>query len=125
MLYIDTIIAASQIHGIGLFADQDIVKWELLGEFVFWLDISLTKEQYVNLREPIKNFIDSYGWRDQMTQNYMLNIDNSRFINHSQNPNIAHHEYKLFAARDIKKWEELRGYYNDIDDDFVIAKIEA
>jgi len=125
MLYIKTTIWTSQIHGIWLFADQDITKWELLWEFIFWLDISLTEEQYVNLQESGKYFIDSYGWRDQITQKYMLNIDNSRFINHSKNPNIVHYEYKLFAARNIAKWEELTDNYSDFDDNFAITKIEA
>jgi len=46
----------------------------------------------------------------------MLNIDNTRFINHSDTPNIKHQEYKLIAANDIKKGEELLDNYNDFDD---------
>lgn len=123
MLYVKTTIERSDIHWLWLFADQEILKGELIGEFTFWLDISLSEEEYQNLNKKNKEFFDAYGREDKITKKYMLNIDNTRFINHSKNPNIAHQEYKLIAARDIKQGEELTDNYTDFDNGFATRKL--
>lgn len=123
MLVIKTFVWKSKIHWLWLFTNQDIKKGTLIGEFMLWLDISLSYEEYKNLNKLSKEFFDNYWWKDKITKKYMLNIDNTRFINHSNNPNIKHIKYKIKAARDIKKWEELLDNYNDFDGGFASAKI--
>lgn len=123
MLTIKTTIRNSKIHWLWLFADQDIKQGELIGEFIFWLDISLSEEEYQQLNKTNKEFFDAYGRQDKITKKYMLNIDNTRFINHSETPNIEHEAYKLIAARDIKRGEELMDNYTDFDNGFASTKI--
>ena len=123
MLYIKTTIWKSNIHWLWLFADQEIKQGELIGEFTFWLDISLSDEEYKHLNKANKEFFDAYGRQDKLTEKYMLNIDNTRFINHSETPNIEHKNYKLIAARDIKRGEELTDNYMDFDNGFATEKV--
>jgi SET domain-containing protein len=47
----------------------------------------------------------------------ILSADNTRFLNHSDNPNIACPDpFTLIAIRDIKKDEELTINYRTIDE---------
>jgi len=123
MLIIKTIIWKSKIHWLWLFADQEIKKGELIWEFTFWLDIVLSEKQYKNLDKQFKQFFDAYWWKDKISKKYMLNIDNTRFINHWDNPNISHIDYKIIAAKDIKDWEELLDNYSDFDAGLAIWKL--
>lgn len=116
MLYINSFVSESNIHWLWLFAGEKIPKWTLIGEFVFWIDISLSSNEYENLEPKFREFFDSYGWKDKISGKYMLNVDNTRFINHSKNPNILHEWYKIIAAIDIDKWNELLDDYSDFDD---------
>jgi hypothetical protein len=123
MLIIKTIIWKSKIHWLWLFADQEIKKGELIWEFIFWLDVDLSEKKYKNLDKLSKQFFDNYWWKDKISKNYMLNIDNTRFINHSNNPNISHLEYKIIASKDIKIWEELLDNYSDFDSGLASSKV--
>lgn len=116
MLSIKTFIWKSKVHWLWLFANQNIKKGTKIGEFIFWLDICLSSKEYKNLNKIFKEFFDSYWRKDKITKKYMLNIDNTRFINHSEKPNIKHKWYKILASIDIKKWEELTDNYKDFDD---------
>ena len=124
MLYIKTKIGKSRIHWLWLLADQNIKKDMIIGEFIFWLDICISNGEYQKLDKNFKTFFKDYGRRDKHTKKYMINIDNTRFINHSETPNIKHKHYILLAAKDMEKWEELFDDYNDIDDWFATKEIK-
>lgn len=115
MLLIKTKIGVSKIHGIGLFADEDIQANRLIfeeGEFTSKFSI----EKYNSLPEIQRHFLDVYSYlRDGF---YHLSLENDRFMNHADNPNTFEDGPRTYAAIDIKKGEELTCNYNFICEDF-------
>jgi SET domain-containing protein len=79
------------------------------------VDVCLSPEEYKKLEPSFKDSFDKYGRKDKISGKYMINTDDTRFMNHSKTPNIEHRDYELLAARDIVKGEELCDNYYDFD----------
>lgn len=120
MLLIDTKIDNSSIHGIGLFTLNEIKRgtqiWVLnpLTTQVFW------KKQFLNIcstlpKPVLEDFIKFSYVRNGSI--YTLS-DNTRFINHSFDPNIGFQNDKsLIALKDIAPGEELvENYHQSYDE---------
>jgi SET domain-containing protein len=113
MLTVTTRIAASPIHGIGLFAAQDIprgtVIWRLVPEF----DLVFDKETFERLPEPARIQVNRYSYLASERGAYVLCGDDARFMNHSATPNtFEESEARTVAARDIAAGEEITCDYN-------------
>lgn len=109
MLIVKTKIDKSTIAGIGLFAEQDILKGDVVWKMTDISVLQITPEEYNSLSAIEQNFIKEkdYYWTDS-NNNYMIPIDDSRFINHSVYPNIIDlDENTCVAAKNIKSGEEL------------------
>jgi SET domain-containing protein len=109
MITIKTKLDKSSIAGIGLFADQDILKGEVVWKMNSLSVLKITPNEYNNLSQIEKDFIKEkdYFWVDEHG-NYIIPIDDSRFINHSCNPNIIDlDDNTCVASKDIKREEEL------------------
>jgi SET domain-containing protein len=109
MLIVKTKLDKSSIAGIGLFADQDILKGEAVWKMNSLSVLKITLNEYDNLSQIEKDFIQEkdYFWTDEHG-NYMIPIDDSKFINHSCNPNIIDlDDNTCIASKDIKREEEL------------------
>ncbi len=115
MLMVKTILNVSGVHGIGLFADQDISKGDII-----WAYHKQTCQKY-----RFKEFLDLcyslplVGIQNLINYSYIKNhkiyyiTDNTRFINHSLIPNIELLDNQVeIAMRDIKRGEELLENYN-------------
>lgn len=113
MLRIKTTLEPSLIHGIGLFADQKIVKGALIWKFDPGIDLLISQETYSGLSEINKKFFDHYGYWSEEMGGYVCAADNHRFTNHSENPNVGTINAKLgddgedVALRDIEPGEEI------------------
>jgi uncharacterized protein len=122
MLLVKTKIAASPIHGIGLFAAQRIPRDTEVWRFTPELDLELSREQFAELPGHIQEFIRHYGYLDFHLDRFILCFDNSRFINHSESPNITPN-YELdpygleFALQEIAEGEEITIDYRLIEVD--------
>jgi uncharacterized protein len=122
MLLIKTTVKPSSIHGLGLFADQDISKGTVVWKFSPRLDIELPPTDFQNLSDYEKSVINFYGFHSKKTGNYHLSFDDVRFINHSPEGNITTDtsvddiEYPLMAKRDIKEGEEITQNYFEFDE---------
>lgn len=123
MLKVKTYLDKSTIHGIGLFAAEDIKEGERIWEYNPHVDIILTKEQaelYKNLPSPIYIY--------KQDGKYYLSLDNDRYINHSEDANVANGEYMFmeddytYATRDIKAGEELTCDYREFMDDEMLEE---
>jgi SET domain-containing protein len=116
MLKVKTYIDKSPIHGIGLFADEDIPKGTLVWEFSDGYDISLSR--FGDLITKIqRDFLVKYSFFDKQLHFWILSADDDRFTNHSEDPNtIPLDNGKMVAARDIKSGEEITANYYEIDD---------
>ena len=115
MLLVDTYIAPSKIHGIGLFAGADISKGTPIWKFnqntcqIYW------RKQFINICWDLSlpAILDLLNHSYLKEGNiYYLN-DNTKFINHSLTPNIAFQTTTLeVAIEDIKKDEEITENYS-------------
>ncbi len=94
-----TYIAASNIHGMGLFARQTIAAGEVIG----WLD-----------GEPCEEDGSYVLWLSEM-QGFRVTCD-LRFINHSPTPNACYYDdLSVVALQTIDAGEEITHNYESGD----------
>src|SRR3989344_7104090 len=120
MLLVKTKIGPSKIHGIGLFADQFIAKGTLVQKFIPGFDLIIPESEIQKLSEPAREQFLKYAYKNKDGQ-YILCFDDTRFLNHSDNPNLISNnrtEEIDVAAQDIQKGEELTVNYKELDADF-------
>lgn len=120
MLLVKTKVKNSDLHGLGLFADEfipkDTIIWKLNPSF----DLLLGKDLY-NLSETAKKQVLHYAYFDNNYNKYVLCSDDARFFNHSNTPNCLDKmiggEDLTIAARDILEGEELTSDYSTFSSD--------
>ena len=116
MLLVKTYTKSSPIHGIGLFADEDIPKGTVVWEWTFGIDIVITKEKMESLTEIQMTYLKTYAWLDS-SGNRWLCSDDTRFANHSETPScisqVIDGKWIDFAIEDIKKGDEITYNYRD------------
>jgi SET domain-containing protein len=117
MLMVPTNVAPSRFHGLGLFASQDIPAGTLVWRYYPGLDKYLTEEEYQSYPEIIKKFVDFYC-NVNSERKYLFCVDNARFMNHSDGPNISAALDENVALRDITAGEEIVCDYREFDSDF-------
>jgi len=125
MLLIKATAEPSLIHGIGLFAEEDIAKGTQIWKFSPGLDLEVDPVDFETLSQYEKDFINFYGFKSKKTNKYHLSFDNVRFINHLEEGNITIDqnvddvEYPLVTLRYIKQREEITQNYFEFDEDHV------
>ena len=111
MLKVKTKLKESSIHGIGLFADEFIAK----GTLIFQEDdftIKIKKEDLSSMDDLKIEYVKKYCYlRDGI---YHCSMDNDRFTNHSEEPNVFETETETYAAKDILPDEEITTNYESI-----------
>ena len=119
MIHISYKLKASDLHGIGLFADENIKQSQLIYTASPLLDLNITQEQFDSLDQKEKDEILWWGFFDQPSQMWHVDFDVSKFINHSYQPTVTqdeqHNEAYLVAARDIMAGEELTQNYLEFE----------
>ena|SRR3989338_10450499 len=120
MLCIKTKLKPSKISGIGLFADEPIMKGAVVWKFEPSIDILLSEKEISNLSEPAKEQFYNYAYLDNNYGKYLLCGDDARFFNHSDNPNCNDELSDMtIAERNIMGGEELtvnyKKFYGDIN----------
>ena len=123
MLFVRTKIKRSYVHGIGLFANQNIMKGELIWKFIPPFDLQIEVTEVDKLAEPAREQFMNYAYLSTKTGRYILCFDDDRFINHSNSPNVLSsneggEEGSVIAARDIREGKELVCDYREFDADF-------
>ncbi len=130
MLLKKTVVKVSPIAGVGLFADQDIKKGEIVWQYTPESCTLLTEEQLDVLvnsfhkteKDLIKYYL-TYSYFQKFLNSLVFCLDNGRYVNHSEEPNLVAPtdlpydvawQYSV-ALRDIKKGEELTENYNSYD----------
>ena len=124
MLKVKTYLNLSRIHGIGIFAEEDIPMGTVIWEFNPNVDLIYTPEQWsnlaANLAEPSFAALKRYSYKEK--GNYFICLDNAQFMNHcaaAHNVENLEEGNRMLARCDIKKGEELLcNYfqYSDSDD---------
>ena len=116
MLVVKTKLKEIKGKGIGLIADQEVKKGQVTWKFNPIIDIKVNKK---DIPEEAKDFFKTYAV-DDGGDYLLLNTDNTRFTNHSDNPNTkTAGKNKNVAVRDIHVGEEITIDYNEIDVDGV------
>ena len=123
MLLIETYIGPSQIHGIGLFTNENVKRGMTIWQYHPSTCQIFTKRGFLKVCHEltfpsIKEFIShSYIKNNKV---FYLN-DKTRFINHFENPNTSFENvYQQIAIKDIKAGDEItENYFKSYDkDDF-------
>ena len=117
MLRVKTYLDKSSIinAGIGLYAKEFISKDTIIWEWIPTIDVVYTKHQIEQMQPLDQEFIYKYSFI--FKEQYYLCVDNSRFFNHSDEPNCYSTDYNekylgyTRAKRDINVGEELTDDY--------------
>ncbi|MDX1775954.1 MAG: SET domain-containing protein-lysine N-methyltransferase [Desulfobulbales bacterium] len=125
MLCIKTYLDRSVIHGIGLFAGQDITAGTLVWELHRAVDHAYTLDQWNTLKADISCHSFANLLRLSYKEDGLIYVcmDNAQFMNHSEALcNVAHYgplKSRMYAVKHIAGGEEiLCNYlsYSDADD---------
>jgi len=116
MLIVKTILKETKNKGIGLFADEflPVGKKIWVNEILFTIEF---KKDLIDMFPQVaKDFIDKYAWTEDR-KTFFVNLDNERFVNHSENPNAYYDNETsdMFALRDIQVGEEILVNYRTFD----------
>src|SRR3989344_1491136 len=119
MIHIKYKLDRSPFHGIGLFADESIVKGTLIYTASPLLDVNITQEQFDSLSDKEKKEIKWWGFKIESGGVWHVDFDVSRFINYSYEPTVtqdkSHTDAYLVATRDVKTGEELTQNYLEFE----------
>ncbi len=121
---VPTRVGPSDIEGIGVFAVSDINKGTIVWRFDPALDRLYDPAELEAMHPVMRDFLMRYAYLHAKTGRYVLCCDNSRFVNHADDPNTrgefpedGHPEGIDRACRDIKAGEEITCDYNSFDED--------
>ena len=120
MLLVKTYLGLSNIHRIGIFAGENIRKGTVIWRYEDGYDLKIPLVKFNTLPQPAKAQILHYGYLHEGF--YVLCSDDSRYFNHSANPNTEEQESPegegiTVALVDIEKGDELTCNYRDFDED--------
>lgn len=119
MIHIKYKLDRSSKHGIGVFADENLTKGQLIYTPSPLLDVNITQEQFDSLDAKEKQEILWWGFFDQPSGKWHVDFDVSHFINHADDGTVtqdpSHQDAYLVAARDIKVGEELTQNYLEFE----------
>ncbi len=112
MLVVKTFLAASPIHGLGLFAGQDIAKGQMVYKFEPVFTKRFTRDELRAVRGDVfaYDIIRKHAWR--CGDDFVISLDDDRFTNHSVDPNTVAIGDDTFACRDISFGEEITADYD-------------
>lgn len=119
MLRVKTKLKNSNVHGMGLFADEFIPKGTITWKFDPEFDTAFTDEQVKRMPEVAQLIFWHYAYLDKEIGKYILCSDDQRFINHSNSVfNIKSTTKFDTAMVDINIGEELICNYNGFEEGY-------
>lgn len=120
MMLVPTYVASSDIEGVGVFADEPIKKGALIWRYDSGFDRLVPSSWLQDQTAMMRDFLRKYAYpaHDQPDM-LVIEIDNGRFMNHSQAPNTDFTRIvEGYARRDIAAGEELMCNYAEFDPGF-------
>ncbi len=124
MMLVETRLAPSAIHGIGLFAAQFIPQGTKVWEFSPGFDLSIPQKNLSSLRRPALRHFLNIAYTSKKTGEYIYCCDHAGYFNHSPSPNVrcvsvgeGDHEDICLTANDIAAGEEMTVDYREFDAD--------
>lgn len=122
MLTIDTYLDRSTVHGIGVFAAEDVAKGQVVWRFNPVSDLEFSDEQWRALAaqtcaQSFKH-IARYAYKEN--NRFYVCLDNAQFMNHDAvNHNVTNNKFDntMTARTDIRKGQELICNYSEYCDE--------
>lgn len=126
MFIINTYIAKSAIEGVGVFTAEDVRKGQAISRFEPEFDRLVPTDEYLSAPPHLKSLLDRYAFPHPDNPDMIVyEVDNSRFMNHSETPNTDYSDFTAgIAIRDIKAGEELTCNYNDFFSEYELLPPE-
>mgnify|MGYP001571697633 CR=1 FL=1 len=122
MLTVKASAKPSDINGIGLFAEEKILKGTITWKFNPKFDLVFDVEEVEKMAEAQRAMFEKTGFISKKTGKYIYSIDDSRFCNHSSKGNNIDFFYSEdepegygITNRDIEEGEELLVNYRQFD----------
>ena len=108
MFVVKTTLQSSPLHGVGVFAAEDIPAGTVVWRWILGFDQEWGPEAYEALPEVARSCLKQRGWpTDRGT--WRMCADHSVFTNHADQPNtiVGSDEDEDVPARDIRAGEEM------------------
>lgn len=117
MFTVKTSLQKSDIHGLGCFADVYIPKGIVIWKFVDGLDVVINDEQYSDLPDIAREYINNFGYYNSSEGGWVMCMDNSKYTNHSDDANMEKFDrYSSKSIKDIQIGEEITENYYFFDE---------
>ena len=114
MMLIDTYLDKSKIQGVGVFAKENAKKGERIKEVRPEFEIEFNSDNLPKMPLALANFINTHSYQRELGSKILvMGIDNEKYLNHSDDPNVDDEGY---ALKDIKIGNEITINYKDFDD---------
>ena len=122
MLLIANYVGPSSIEGVGVFAAEPIAKGTIIWTLDERFDQVLSPAEIAALGEQQRQFVERYGYSHTLRPDLtVLELDNGRFMNHSDQPNTEFTDPHIgWAIRDIAEGEEITCNYAEFEPGFEI-----
>ncbi len=120
MMLVRSHVAQSPIEGLGVYAAEFIpagtLIWKLNPDFI----ATFSRSNLGDLPAHIQEFVEKYSFPDfDNTDLLYVELDNGRFMNHSEAPNTDFTAFSEgYATRDIAEGEEITCNYYEFDSTF-------
>lgn len=115
MLKVKYYLALSPIHGLGVFAAEDIPAGTVIWRYTEGSDFTISDEEFEKLPEKTRNWIRHFGYFNHSEGGWVICVDEGRFVNHSFRNNISDRGSYTVAGCDIKRGTELTCNYFEFD----------
>ena len=122
MLTVKTSVRKSNIEGLGLFAEEKILKGTTVWKYDKRFDIYFDPSELDKMKPLQRELINRYAYLSTESGKYVYCIDDSRFMNHSSLKNNldvipfpSESETRGVANRDIEIGEEILINYRTFD----------
>lgn len=120
MMLIETRVAPSAIHGLGLFAVKAVSRGTPVWKFQPGFDQSFSIVEFAALPSPAQKHLQWFAYFSQPEDCWILSGDHACFMNHSATPNTGaaaneNQPVVTVALRDIAAGEEITCDYFAFD----------
>ena len=120
MFVVRVYVAPSSIHGLGCFAAEPIAAGQLVWKFDERVDLRIPLSEYAGFPPATQDFLQRHTYVERIdgVEYMILCADHSKFVNHSDQPNLLDTPDGLseYAACDIAAGEELTCDYYQSDE---------
>lgn len=108
MFLIRTIVAPSAIHGVGVFAAEDVAAGRVIWEYADGIDLAIPLARVAEFPDAFRAYLETYAYIPKdMPGRYVLSCDHAKFLNHSEDPNTALEPFRTLSRRAIARGEEI------------------